>query len=110
MPTITSAGTVDGKPAKVVYHSERRQTHVFWGGRGKPDGPGHNHGTIQDSNPDTFHFLEVNGRVIVNQSYNQQSKSRFQRDIEARGGWLGILRESWYRALRMYGIGGARRR
>lgn len=95
-------GTVDGKPAKVVYHPERRQTHVFWGGRGAPDGPGHNHGTIQDASPDEFHFLRVDGRIVVNQSYNPQSKSKFQRDIEARGGWLGIFRDSLRKALNMY--------
>lgn len=102
MPTIESHGTVDGQPAKVVYHPDRRQTHVFWGGRGKPDGAGHNHGTIQDASPDEFHFLRQNGRIVVNQSYNPQQKSRFQRDIEAQGGWLGIFRTSLRRALRAF--------
>jgi hypothetical protein len=101
---------VDGKPAKVVHNSDRKQTHVYWGGRGQPDGDGHNHATIQDASPDRFHFLEINGRVIVNQSFNPADKSHFQRDIEARGGWIGIFRDSLRRALRMYGIGGGRRR
>ena len=102
MPSITSWGTVDGQPAKAVYHPERQQTHLYWGGRGAPDGPGHNHATIQDRAPDTFHFLRQNGRIVVNQSYNPQSKSKFQRDIERRGGWGAILRDAWRRAISMY--------
>jgi hypothetical protein len=104
MPAISSDGTMDGQPAMVFYYPERKQTVIYWGGRGKPNGPGHNHATILDSNPDAFHFLRMNGRIVVNQSYNPQSKSRFQRDIEAYGGWAGILRDAWYRALRYWGL------
>ena len=102
MSAQVSQGTIDGKPAKVIYYPERRQTVIYWGGRGKPDGPGHDHATILDSNPDAFHYLTINGRVVVNQSYNPQSQSRFQRDLQARGGWLGILRDSLRRALNQY--------
>lgn len=102
MASVTDYGTIDGQLAKIVYHPDRKQTQIFWGGRGKPDGTGHNHATILDSNPDAMHFMRVNGRVVVNQSYNPQSQSRFQRDLQARGGWLGLFRESLQRALRMY--------
>lgn len=105
MSPVTSNGTIDGQPAKVVYDSGRRQTHIYWGGVGKPDGPGHNHATVQDSNPDAFHFMRQGGRVVVNQSYNPQSKSRFQRDLDARGGWGGLFLESLRRAMRMWGWG-----
>ncbi|MEO7617275.1 MAG: hypothetical protein ABIS59_00360 [Candidatus Saccharibacteria bacterium] len=102
MPTVTDWGTMDGQPAKIVYNPDRKQTHIYWGGRGTPDGDGHNHATVQDSNPDAMHYLRVNGKVVVNQNYNPQSKSRFQQDLEARGGWFGLFRESLQRALRMY--------
>jgi hypothetical protein len=81
MASATSLVTVDGQPAKVIYYPDRRQTALYWGGRGKPDGPGQDHATINDSSPDEFHFLRVNGRIVVNQSYNPQSKSQFQRGI-----------------------------
>ena len=100
--SVISHGTVDGHPAIVKYYPDRRQTALYWGGRGTPDGPGHNHATILDSNPDAFHFLRENGRIVVNQSYNPQSKSKFQRDLEARGGWLGLFRECLRRAINMY--------
>ena len=100
--SITSQGTVDGQPAKVIYYPDRRQTVLYWGGRGKPDGTGHNHATINDSSPDEFHYLRVNGRIVVDQSYNPQSKSAFQRGIEAQGGWLNMLREATRKALRFW--------
>lgn len=102
MPSVIDYGTIDGQPAKIVYQPSRKQTHIYWGGRGTPDGPGHDHAVVQDSNPNAMHFLRQGGRIVVNQSYNPQSKSRFQRDIEARGGWLGIFRDSLRRALNMY--------
>ena len=102
MPTITSAGSVDGHPAKVVYDPQRKQTQLFWGGRGVPDGPGHNHATIQDSSPDEFHFLRVNGGIVVNQSYDPKSTSKFQRDLQSRGGWGGMLADAFRKALRQY--------
>lgn len=109
MAGIESRGTVDGMPAKVVYHPDRKQTALFWGGLGRPDGPGHNHATIQDANPDAFHFLRVAGKIVVNQSYNPAAKqSRFQRDLQARGGWLGLFRESLQRAIAL-SFGGRRR-
>ena len=55
---IISDGSVDGFPAKVMYYPDSKQTQIYWGGRGKPDGDRHNHATIQDSNPDAFHFIE----------------------------------------------------
>lgn len=103
MASVTDFGTIDNQPAKIIYYPDRKQTHIFWGGRGKPDGPGHNHATVLDSNPDAMHFMRVDGRVVVNQSYNPQAKqSRYQQDLQARGGWLGIFRDSLRRALNMY--------
>lgn len=54
-------------PAKVVYYPDRHQHQIYWGGRGRPDGPGHNHMTIQDKSPDAIHFMRENGRVVVSQ-------------------------------------------
>lgn len=72
-------GTIDGMPAKIVYHPARRQTYIYWGGRGRPDGPGHNHATVLDSNPDAFHFMRVDGKVVVNHSYSPLKALRQRR-------------------------------
>jgi hypothetical protein len=99
---IISDGSVDGIPAKVMYYPDSKQTQIYWGGRGKPDGEGHNHATIQDTNPDVFHFIRINGEVVIDQRLYSKPKSRFQRDLEARGGWIGLFREAFNRARRMF--------
>jgi hypothetical protein len=93
-----SYGTVDGRPAKIVYHPGRRQTHVYWGGMEGPDGIGHNHATIQDTNPDTFHFLRVGSELIVNQSYDPNDRSRRAREQKAKFDLAATLRKvlGWY--------------
>jgi hypothetical protein len=110
---ITSNGTMDGKPAKIIYDPDRRQTTIYWNGRGRSDGSFHDHATIQDSSPNEFHFMRLNGRVVVNQSCNpdpQAKYSRFQRDLQNSGGWVGVFRDSLYKALRFSGIGGNKKR
>jgi hypothetical protein len=93
-----SHGTVDGQPAKIVYHPGRRQTHVYWGGLGKPDGIGRNHAVIQDANPDAFHYLRVGSELIVDQSYKPNDRGARRRkagfDLAATLrkvlGWYGL--------------------
>jgi hypothetical protein len=103
MSKIEEYGTIDGTPAKIVRTPARQQMHIYWGGMGEPDGPGHNHMTIQDSNPDAVHFLRENGKIVVNHNYKPDNLgSRRQHAAQSIG---QILLESWRRALRMYGIG-----
>ena len=92
MASTISQGTMDGQPAKVVYYPERKQTMIYWGGVGKPDGFGHNHATILDANPDAIHFMRVNGQVVVNQGYNPNNP--LHRRNQAAGAIVRFLRDA----------------
>lgn len=98
---IISHGSMDGKAAKIVYHPERRQTHIYWGGMNGPDGIGHNHATIQDANPEAVHFMRVNGVIVTNQSFDS-SKIHHRRQ-QAASDIVSIFRTSLDRALRWWG-------
>jgi hypothetical protein len=99
-------GTVDGHPAKIVRYPERGQMHIFWGGMEKPDGIGHNHMTVQDSNPEAVHFLQQNGQIVVNHNYKQGSLGSRRQDVAQVIG--PMLVQAWRRVLRWYGMGGRR--
>jgi hypothetical protein len=92
-------GTIDGQPAKIVYHPARRQTHIYWGGHGKPDGYGHNHAVVQDANPDAVHFLRENGRIVVNHNARSHQERRQQEAAMSIG---RLLVDSTRKALRFY--------
>ncbi len=82
-------GTMDGQPAKFVYHPDRQQTFIFWGGLEKPDGFGHNHASIVHSEagdgfkvgPDSFHFLRQSGRIVVNHSYDPKNEQKRRQKV-----------------------------
>ena len=101
---IVSYGTVDGQLAKIVYHPDRGQKHIYWGGIRRPDDDflGHNHMTIQDSNPDAAHYLRVGNTLVVDHSYNPNDPSARRR--RAAFDLIAIFRQAWHNALRMYGF------
>jgi hypothetical protein len=110
MPTVSDWGTIDGAPAKIVYNSTNGKKDIYWGGRGAPDGPGHNHAVVFDSNPHATAYIRINGKVVA----DDRAQSRFQKDLAKRGGWLGVFREAFGRAMRfnnaMYNLGGKKKR
>jgi hypothetical protein len=57
--SVTDWGSVDGVPAKIVYTPGSRKKDIYWGGRGSPDGPGHNHAVVVDTNPDAARFIRI---------------------------------------------------
>lgn len=103
MAIVESVGTVDGKPAKVRYDSERHQTHVYWGGLGCPDGTGHNHATILDASPNEFHYLRVGNELVINHGYKPGSTESRRQDTKF---YLAkILADAWRRNKKWWGIG-----
>lgn len=64
-------GTIDGCPAiiKVSDAGNSNQVQVFYGGKGSPDGLGHNHINVTK---DTLRFWRENGQTIYEDDKNNQ--------------------------------------
>jgi hypothetical protein len=102
-------GTVDGQPAKIMYYPDRKQSVIYWGGAGAPDGPGHNHMVVNDAEkrdragrvvapgPVSIHWMRENGRVVVDHGYNPDSRrkkrNKAQRDVGAM--LVDAFRNAW---------------
>jgi serine acetyltransferase len=99
--SVSDWGTVDGEPAKIVYIPGSRKKDIYWGGRGAPDGPGHNHAVVMDSNPDAATFVRIDGRIVADKRY-PENEGRWARGVRAQGGYSGIFMTALRRALRMY--------
>ena len=99
--SVTDWGTIDGEPCKVVYTPGSKKKDIYWGGRGTPDGPGHNHAVVIDTNPDAVRFIRIAGRIVAD-DHQPASETRYQRQLRERGGYLGIFRTALRNALRQY--------
>jgi hypothetical protein len=99
--SVTDWGSVDGLPAKIVYTPASKKKDIYWGGRGEPDGPGHNHAVVIDTNPDAVRYIRINGKVVADDR-NPSGETRYQRQLREQGGYFGIFRTALRRALRMY--------
>lgn len=91
---------MDGKPAKIVILPERGQTHIYWGGVGKPDGPNHNHAVVQHSNPHNIHYLREGGKIVVDHNRDGESVTRtlgrwvLQKNIQNAKSYFSWLRRN----------------
>lgn len=99
--SVSDWGTIDGEPCKVVYTPGSGKTDIYWGGRGQPDGPGHNHAVLTTKNPDAVKFIRVGGKIIADDR-QPASETRYQRQLREAGGYGGIFRTSLRRALNQY--------
>ena len=98
-------GTMNGEPAKFVHFPDQQKTDIYWGGIGKPDGVGRNHATVVHAEgtdtrfragPDAFHFLRVNGQIIVDHAYEPKVESQRRRMQRSDAG--ALLAESFRKA------------
>jgi hypothetical protein len=99
--SVTDWGSVDGVPAKIVYTPGSRKKDIYWGGRGRPDGDGHNHAVIVDTNPDAVRFIRINGQIVADDRHPEH-ETRYQRQLRQQGGYIGIFMTALRRVLRMY--------
>lgn len=99
--SVTDWGSVDGMPAKIVYTPGSHKKDIYWGGKGQPDGPGHNHAVVVDSNPDSVRFIRINGQIVADDRHPER-ETRYQRQLRQQGGYVGIFLTALRRAIRMY--------
>lgn len=55
MATDKHVVVVEGPDVKVVFNEDKGVTSNYYGGQGKPDGPGHGHTDVDTSGNITYH-------------------------------------------------------
>lgn len=62
-PSHTESGEFDGQDAKLKYSDKDRHVDIYYGGKDKPDGEGHNHVSVVN---DQVRYWREDDKDLIN--------------------------------------------